>query len=33
VAVLGERRMIRDVAVEAQTAEPATGQIEVDNRV
>jgi hypothetical protein len=30
VAVLGERRMIGDVAVEPQSTEPAVGQIEVD---
>jgi hypothetical protein len=33
VAVLGERRMIGDVAVEPQATEPAVRQIEVDNRV
>ena len=33
VAILGKRRMIRDAAVEPKTAEPAVGQIEVDNRV
>jgi hypothetical protein len=33
VAVLGKRRMIRDVAVEPQAAKPAIGKVEVDNRV
>ena len=33
VAVLGKRRMIRDVAVEPQATEPAIGKVEVDNRV
>ena len=33
VAVLGKRRMIRDVAVEPQATEPAIGEVEVDNRV
>ena len=33
VAVLGERRMIGDVAVEPQSTKPAVRQIEVDNRV
>ena len=30
---VGKRRMIRDIVVEPQTAEPAIGQIEMDNRV
>ena len=30
VAVLGERRMIGDVAVEPQATEPAIGKVEVD---
>jgi hypothetical protein len=33
VAVLRERRMVRNVAVEPQPAKPAISQIEVDNRV
>ena len=33
VAVLGEGRMIGNVAVEPQSTEPAVRQIEVDNRV
>jgi hypothetical protein len=33
VAVLREGRMILNLAVETQPAEPTVGQIEVDNRV
>jgi hypothetical protein len=33
VAVLGKRRMIRNLAVEPQATEPAIGKVEVDNRV
>ena len=32
VAFLGKRRMIGNVTLEPQAAEPAVGQIEVDNR-
>ena len=33
VAVLGKGRMIGNLAVEPQAAEPTVGQIEVDNRL
>jgi hypothetical protein len=33
VAMLREGRMVRNLAVEPQSAEPTVGQIEVDNRV
>jgi hypothetical protein len=33
VTVLGKGRMVRDIAVKPQPAEPTVGQIEVDNRV